>query len=66
MMALDFGDSVRVQHILKLCLEKGLLADWFLYADDCIRIAPPLIISEKEITEACSILHTCIAESAHA
>ncbi len=56
MMAIDFGDAGLVQRILHTALEKGLLADWFLYADDCIRIAPPLIISEHEIQEACSIL----------
>lgn len=63
MMALDFGDAALVQRILLSALDKGLLADWFLYADDCIRIAPPLIISEQEIHEACGILLESISQS---
>lgn len=35
---------------------KGVFTDWFLFAADCIRIVPPLIISEEEIRLACAIL----------
>lgn len=34
----------------------GLLVDWFLFADNCMRLAPPLIISDEEIKHACSII----------
>ncbi len=63
MIALDIGDAALVQRILHLALINGLLADWFLYADDCIRLAPPLIISEKEIQESCTLLLACIDEA---
>jgi hypothetical protein len=26
-----------------------VLTDWFLFASDCLRISPPLIISEEQI-----------------
>ncbi|MEO0877809.1 MAG: aspartate aminotransferase family protein, partial [Bacteroidota bacterium] len=33
-----------------------LITDWFLFNDRCLRIAPPLIITEEEIREACRII----------
>jgi acetylornithine/N-succinyldiaminopimelate aminotransferase len=35
----------------------GVFTDWFLFADNCLRIVPPLVISEKEISEACALIH---------
>jgi len=43
------------------CTELGLITDWFLYCDDSIRLAPPLVISENEIKEACSIINKAIS-----
>jgi acetylornithine/N-succinyldiaminopimelate aminotransferase len=31
----------------------GVFTDWFLFAPNCLRIAPPLTISEEEIRIAC-------------
>lgn len=36
--------------------ETGVLTDWFLFASDCLRISPPLTISEDEIKMACHII----------
>jgi 4-aminobutyrate aminotransferase-like enzyme len=44
-------------------LDKGLITDWFLFNDACIRIAPPLIITEEEIRKACAILLEAIDET---
>ena len=44
----------------KTCLKNGLITDWFLFNAEAIRIAPPLIITETEIKEACSILINAI------
>lgn len=35
---------------------KGVFTDWFLFAANCIRIVPPLTITEAEIASACRIL----------
>jgi len=47
--------------VLKLCsalIQEGVLTDWFLFAPECLRIAPPLTIKTKEIKFVCdSILH---------
>jgi acetylornithine/N-succinyldiaminopimelate aminotransferase len=56
LMALHIGDTSSVQRIIKYCLDNGVITDWFLYAPDCIRIAPPLIITEEEIEDACKVI----------
>ncbi len=56
MMALYLEDFQEVQKVIKHCLANGLITDWFLFANNCIRIAPPLIISNSEIENACKVL----------
>lgn len=56
LMAVDLGSSEKVQKSIKICLENGLITDWFLFNDRCLRIAPPLIINEEEIRHASQIL----------
>jgi len=55
-MALVFDSFETNKKIIDHCLQNGLLTDWFLFAPHCLRIAPPLIISEKQIEQACSII----------
>ncbi|MCC6462657.1 MAG: aspartate aminotransferase family protein [Saprospiraceae bacterium] len=55
-LAVDLGDAVRVQRAIGYCLAQGVITDWFLFNDRCLRIAPPLTIGEKEIREACAVL----------
>lgn len=56
MLAVQLATHEEVKEVIDYCLEKGLITDWFLFAPDCIRIAPPLIIDEESITFACSII----------
>lgn len=44
------------EKFMREALKQGVLADQFLFREDCIRIAPPLVISENEIHEACDII----------
>ena len=44
--------EVNKQVIDKL-IANGVFTDWFLFASNCLRIAPPLIINEAEIVAAC-------------
>jgi len=53
MMALEFESFDRCKCVIDQCIEKGVLTDWFLFAPNCLRIAPPLTITEEEIREAC-------------
>jgi acetylornithine/succinyldiaminopimelate/putrescine aminotransferase len=53
MLAVELGDPDRVQHVVKGCLEKGVLGFWFLSCPSAFRIAPPLTISPEEVDVAC-------------
>ena len=48
--------------VIKKCVEKGLITDWFLFNDKCLRISPPLIIEEKDIRFSCEIIIESINE----
>ncbi|MCB0502963.1 MAG: aspartate aminotransferase family protein [Bacteroidetes bacterium] len=56
MMAMYLNNFDEVQKVIQHCLANGLITDWFLFANNCIRIAPPLIITENQIMEACRII----------
>lgn len=56
-LAIDLADPVRVQKVIAQAMDKGLLADWFLFNDESIRIAPPLTISFEELDLAAAILN---------
>lgn len=56
MMAMYLNNFDEVQKVIQHCLANGLITDWFLFANNCVRIAPPLIITESQIMEACRII----------
>jgi len=61
-MAIQF-DSFETNHaVIKKCIEKGMITDWFLFAADCLRIAPPLIITDEELVQVCNWLVESIVE----
>jgi acetylornithine/succinyldiaminopimelate/putrescine aminotransferase len=54
--SLQFSSDIRAQKVAHACVQNGVITDWFLFAPDCIRVAPPLIITETEIRAACRII----------
>jgi acetylornithine/succinyldiaminopimelate/putrescine aminotransferase len=52
LMAVEFDSFETNKKVLDRCLEQGMLSDWFLFAPECMRIAPPLVISGEEIRHA--------------
>jgi acetylornithine/succinyldiaminopimelate/putrescine aminotransferase len=54
--SLEFDSFSSCKALVDYCIGKGLLTDWFLFAPECLRISPPLIISEEEIRQACSLI----------
>jgi acetylornithine/succinyldiaminopimelate/putrescine aminotransferase len=62
MLSLEFGDTKLNKAIIRQCIDNGLLTDWYLFSDSALRIAPPLVISESEILEACEIILKSINE----
>jgi len=55
-LAVDLGDAERVQAAIRHCIAHGVITDWFLFNDQSLRIAPPLIISKEEIQMACVVI----------
>ena len=56
MIALEFETFEQNKRIIDHCISNGILTDWFLFAPQCMRIGPPLIITEAEIRQACEII----------
>jgi acetylornithine/succinyldiaminopimelate/putrescine aminotransferase len=54
LIAVEFGSWEENKRIIDACIAGGLLTDWYLFAPQCLRIAPPLSISESQIEEACA------------
>lgn len=59
-MSLQFESPEKAQQAIKCCIENGLITDWFLFAPDCLRIAPPLTITDNEITEIALKIIYCL------
>ncbi len=60
MMSLDLGDAEAVQRVIRHALVGGVVADWFLFNMEAIRIAPPLIITEEEVRWGCQVLRQAL------
>ena len=50
--AIDFYNEVLNMRVIKSCIEKGIICDWFLFCPTAMRIAPPLIITDSELIDA--------------
>jgi len=59
LIAIEFDSYETNKKIIDLCIEKGVFTDWFLFASQCMRIAPPLIMTEEEIRSACATILEC-------
>ena len=55
-LAIEFDSFETNKRIIDNCIANGLVTDWFLFAANCLRISPPLIITEDEIRRAAKIL----------
>jgi 4-aminobutyrate aminotransferase-like enzyme len=62
LIAVEFESFDRNKRIIDACIRKGVLTDWFLFAPECLRIAPPLTITEEQIRLACEIILSAIDE----
>ncbi len=60
MLAVEFGSFETNKAVIDSLVELGVITDWFLFAPNCLRIAPPLIISEKQLLDACEAIRIAI------
>ncbi len=56
MIAIEFDSFETNKQIIDACIANGVFTDWFLFASHCMRIAPPLTISEDEIRKGCEVV----------
>ena len=56
MMAVEFDSFEMNKALIDALIEQGVFTDWFLFAANCLRIVPPLTITEEEIKTACSLI----------
>lgn len=56
MLAVEFDSFETNKKIIDGCIADGYISDWFLHCSNSMRLAPPLIITVKEIEEACGII----------
>jgi acetylornithine/N-succinyldiaminopimelate aminotransferase len=64
-MAVEFDSFETCKMVIDGCIkgsgslqrpDLSVITDWFLFAPNCLRISPPLIISEAQIEKACKII----------
>ena len=60
LMAVEFEDFNTLKPIIDRAIAEGIITDWFLFCDNSMRIAPPLIITEEEIKNACQVILSVI------
>lgn len=56
MLAIHFDSEKICSKLIERCRQKGVLADWFLFAPNALRIAPPLVIDDASIQKSCQII----------
>ncbi|MCY7408896.1 MAG: aspartate aminotransferase family protein [Chitinophagales bacterium] len=56
LISVEFENEMICKKIISNCIENGIVTDWFLFAGNCMRIAPPLIITKEEIQESCKTI----------
>ncbi len=63
MIALEFENFEENKKVIDLLIDNGVFTDWFLFAPQCLRIVPPLIITDTEIASACEIIKKVLGKS---
>ncbi|HTI60610.1 aspartate aminotransferase family protein [Mucilaginibacter sp.] len=56
MLAVELESFAFNKKVIDRCIENGVVVDWFLHCSNSMRIAPPLIITEDEISKACGVI----------
>ncbi|PLW92573.1 MAG: aspartate aminotransferase family protein [Marinilabiliales bacterium] len=60
LMAIHLQEEKQCFDAISKSIQEKLITDWFLFASNAIRLAPPLIIKEEEIRHACRIILNAI------
>jgi acetylornithine/succinyldiaminopimelate/putrescine aminotransferase len=63
LLAVKLKDPSLIPYVIAHAPSHGLVLDYFLFCDNAFRIAPPLVITETEIIEACRLLKNLFDEA---
>lgn len=61
LLALHLHSDERCRNTIRHCLERGVISDWFLFAPDALRIAPPLVMTDEQAVQACQIIREAVS-----
>ena len=56
LLGVEFENEETNKRIINTCIQNGVFTDWFLFAPQKMRIAPPLIIEDHQIFMACEVI----------
>jgi acetylornithine/succinyldiaminopimelate/putrescine aminotransferase len=54
--AIELQNADVVQQVVTGCRDEGIISYWFLSCPESFRIAPPLVITDAQISESCSAI----------
>lgn len=60
MLALELDSAEQVREFIRQGLNlqpEGIFTDWFLFADNCLRIVPPLTVSAAELDQMAELIN---------
>jgi acetylornithine/N-succinyldiaminopimelate aminotransferase len=60
--AVDFENEDLNMKVIRACIENGVITDWFLFCSTAMRIAPPLTITDKELSSALAVVLRVLSE----
>lgn len=63
LFAVEFENYEFNKKVIDMCIKEGVITDWFLFADNALRIAPPLIISQEQIKDCCEVILSSISKA---
>ena len=61
-LCIEFKNQAFNFGVIKKCIQKGVITDWFLFNDKCLRISPPLNLDEKTALDSCNKILEAIEE----
>lgn len=63
MLAIEFESAEIVQKIVLKCLEEGIITFWFLSCPESFRLAPPINMSDEDLTKTGKIIRQVIDQT---
>ncbi|MGY4539315.1 acetylornithine/N-succinyldiaminopimelate aminotransferase [Mucilaginibacter sp. UYNi724] len=65
MLAAEFESFELNKKIIDTCIENGVITDWFLHCSNSMRLAPPLVITNLQLIDACKVIIQAIDFHTH-